>query len=270
MCILRKVHKINCKKEPFTVQELIPGEEISSTASGKGLIRVMMNNTMNILKNYSRSFWLLSFLQFGVFYVAHGMLLFFPDILHKVSQSEGSGDESQNQICEVVRSAIVEKKSAFDEQQCVEHLDFSAFYYVIILESCYFLGFLVISLLVNYVGRMSIFLFVFITTGLCGILIVVINNLIISNYLYMWLLVIGVNSNLLNTVTFDAFPTELRSMAISTTLLFGRVGGLLGVNVSSFMVEDFCEMTFGISGGLLILCTVLTLFIPMIVKKSVN
>lgn len=165
---------------------------------------MMIQNTIQLLKNYPRPFWLISFLQFGIFYICHGMLLFFPDILNQISNNDGN-----LQLCEVVEHAI-QMKTEQIERKCVDHLDFSAYFNVMILQSLNLAGYVLISIFVNLVGRPSIFIFFFLTAGVCGILIIFIKSTLIATYLYMWLLMCGVCSNLLNTVTYENFPTHLR------------------------------------------------------------
>jgi MFS family permease len=90
----------------------------------------------------------------------------------------------------------------------------------------------------------------------------------VATYLYLWLLVSGVASNLMNTVTYDSFPTHLRSMAISTTMLFGRLGGLAGGNVASYLLEDNCNWTFSVGGLLLVVCGCMVFFLPVVIKRN--
>lgn len=165
---------------------------------------MLIQNTLRLVKNYSRPFWLISFIQFGIFYVCHGMLLFFPDILNQVSHSNGN-----LKLCEIVKQAV-ELKNEQIERKCIDHLDFSAYLNVMILQSLNLAGYIAISIFVNIVGRLSIFEFFFITTGICGIGIIFVKNALIATYLYMWMLLSGVISNLLNTVTYENFPTDLR------------------------------------------------------------
>lgn len=231
------------------------------------MLRMMMHNTMLILKNYPRAFWLISLVQFGTFYVGHGLLLFFPDTLNQVSQF--SGNDSNLQMCDIIRSVIDSKKNS-TVHECVNHLDSSAFIYVTILQACYLLGYVIISVCVNFTGRLPIFAFLFFTTGFSGLLIFFVKNAFISTYLYLWLLVSGVVSNLMNTVTYDLFPTHLRSMAISTTMLFGRLGGLAGGNVASYLLEDNCNWTFSAGGLILFFCGAMIFFIPNVFKRKIT
>ncbi|KAL7026280.1 hypothetical protein ACKWTF_013829 [Chironomus riparius] len=267
--ILNQIYFLNTRKSDFKVKDIqLKDEFIQASSNPKGVLRMMLHNTLQMLKNYPRSFWLLSIIQFGTFYVCHGLLLFFPDILHEVSQFSESS--SSLQLCDVVDKVIAHKTNLSSNfiEVCVDELDISAYTYVTILQSCFLVGFLVISFTVNYIGRFPILIFIFLTTGLCGILIAFIKNATVATYLYLWLLVSGVNSNLLNTVSYDLFPTNLRSMAISTTMLFGRLGGLAGGNVASILLEKSCNWTFGIGGILLVLCGVLVIFIPNIFRRK--
>ena len=84
----------------------------------------------------------------------------------------------------------------------------------------------------------------------------------------MWLLASGINNTLLNTVIYDLFPTQLRSLAMSLSLMFGRLGSLVGANVAGYMLERFCGVTFALSGVVLLVSGVLTFFIPNILKKK--
>ena len=80
----------------------------------------------------------------------------------------------------------------------------------------------------------------------------------------MWLLASGINNTLLNTVTYDLFPTQLRSLS----LMFGRLGSLVSANVAGYMLERFCGATFALSGVVLLVSGVLTFFISNILKKK--
>lgn len=50
-------------------------------------------------------------------------------------------------------------------------------------------------------------------------------------------------------------------MAMSTTLLFGRIGALTGSNVAGILLENSCNSLFIISAAFLFICTVLAFFV---------
>lgn len=232
---------------------------------------MMLNQSVVLFRDYPRSIALVSMIQFGMYFVCNGMLLFFPDIVNQTALylQTSSGNVT---LCEIIERSIEARKNISDAivnvKTCVEELDISAYYYALVLEGCYTAGFFVVSLLVNYVGRLPIFTFVSFSTGICGFLIVWIPHATVAIYLYVWLLASGVTVILLNTVTYDLFPTNLRALALSVSLMFGRLASLLGGNIAGLLLERHCSVLYNFSGAILVCTGVLTFFIPNIRKKK--
>lgn len=55
-----------------------------------------------------------------------------------------------------------------------------------------------------------------------------------------------------------------RAMAVCIALMFGRLGTVVGSNMLGVLLENYCELTFVIPSVLLIVCGVLSFFIPNI------
>lgn len=53
-------------------------------------------------------------------------------------------------------------------------------------------------------------------------------------------------------------------MAINISMMFGRIGSVLGTNVVGFSLDYYCNETFGVSAGIMAACGVLAFFIPKI------
>lgn len=265
---MRKIYRINTGKRDFSITKLQANEEFSEIRKSKNVVHMMLSQTADLFRNHPRSIILLSIIQFGIYFVCNGMLLFFPDILNQTAKfNQGNSTEgSSTQLCFIVENAIRESKE-HGEVKCIDELDMSSYLYALILEVCYTVGFLIISWLVNYSGRLAIFSFIFFTTSFCGFAINFTGSMV-GTYLYVWLLSSGINNTLLNTVTYDLFPTNLRSLAMSLSLMFGRFGSLVGGNVAGYLLEEFCETTFMLSGAVMLACGILTFFIPHIIKKK--
>lgn len=270
MEIFQRIHKMNTGHSNYDVYRIKHNEEFRQSSEQKNVMRMMRDQLVTLIRDYPRSIFLVSTIQFGINFVCTGILLFFPDIVNqtaKFMQNEGGHEAT---LCQIVENSIKVGKDQMlaGRRECVDELDLSAYFYAIILEGCYFIGFMVVSLLVNYIGRLSIFSFVFFSTGLCGILIVFISSATAGTYLYVWLLVSGVNNTLLNTVTYDLFPTNLRSLAMSLSLMLGRLGSLTGGNVAGLMLESSCNSMFVLAGCIMVICGLLTFLIPNIMKKK--
>lgn len=265
-----RIHKLNTGHYNFNVYKIKHNEEFHHSSERKNVMRMMRDQLATLIRDYPRSIALVSTIQFGINFVCTGILLFFPDIVNQTAKFMQNEGDDEATLCQIVEHAIKVGKDQMllGRRECVEELDLSAYFYAIILEGCYFTGFLVVSFLVNCIGRLSIFSFVFFSTGICGILIVFIKNATVGTYLYVWLLVSGVNNTLLNTVTYDLFPTNLRSLAMSLSLMVGRLGSLTGGNVAGYMLEGSCTSLFILSGSAMIVCGLLTFLIPNIIKKK--
>lgn len=57
-------------------------------------------------------------------------------------------------------------------------------------------------------------------------------------------------------------------MAVCISLMFGRLGSVVGANIVGVLLDSQCELTFWISGVSLIGCGVLSFFIPNIYKRN--
>lgn len=59
-------------------------------------------------------------------------------------------------------------------------------------------------------------------------------------------------------------------MALSISLMFGRLGGVAGSNSVALLLDNYCKLTFYLSGSVLLVIAVLSFFIPNIHKKVSN
>lgn len=194
----------NTGHRDYLVYKIKSNEEFerSHERSGRNVFRMMLDQNIHLFRDYPRSIGIISTLQFGIYFVCNGMLLFFPDILNQTARYMQSSSDAEIKLCDIVQTAIETRKNAIytSDKVCVDELDISAYFYAVILEACYTVGFFIISLLVNHLGRLTIFSFVFFTTGLCGFLIVWTTDPMIATYLYVWLLVSGRFSTLIECV----------------------------------------------------------------------
>lgn len=53
-------------------------------------------------------------------------------------------------------------------------------------------------------------------------------------------------------------------MAINITMMFGRIGSVLGTNIVGLTLDQHCASTFAVSAGIMIFCGILSFFIPNI------
>lgn len=57
-------------------------------------------------------------------------------------------------------------------------------------------------------------------------------------------------------------------MAVCLTVMMGRLGGMVGVNMVALLIENHCELTFGIASVIVLVCGLCTFAIPNIMKPT--
>lgn len=53
-------------------------------------------------------------------------------------------------------------------------------------------------------------------------------------------------------------------MAMNLTMMFGRIGSVLGTNFIGFTLDQYCVATFAASAAIMAMCGMLAFFIPKI------
>lgn len=182
---------------------------LRNTKGCLALMQLVWNQTAPLfMSQHLRKTVIVCILQFGTYLAAHGMFMFFPEIVNQLVAVRDSG-VSRATMCEVIYqygnfSAVKE-----DEQGNLM-MEPAAFQLSFILELLYAVGFAVIGIIINAVGRLPILVFVFVVCGAAGLLLFVVDipNAVI--WLYIVFLLSGYTAVMVNAIIVDLYPTSLR------------------------------------------------------------
>lgn len=207
-------------------------------------------------------------IQFGIFATANGMYMWFPEILNRVAAFVTENPATRTTMCDIVMSnKDISIGNATEEIKCLTSLDIATFKIEFILEFLYAVGFAVMGLIINAVGKLPILVFILCGCGAFGAATVFITMPMLSVYFYAVSVGVGLAVTVVNASTTDLYPTNLRAMAVCITLMCGRLGSVFGANMVAVLLDTYCSVTFLASGIALILCGVLSFFIPNIRKN---
>jgi MFS transporter, VNT family, synaptic vesicle glycoprotein 2 len=95
-------------------------------------------------------------------------------------------------------------------QACSEKFEISTFGYSIVMEVLYMVGFFVITLIINRVSKLSILTTILFSCATFGFATQVVTLPIASIYIYVCFMLTLLTVNVVNAVTVDLFPTNLR------------------------------------------------------------
>lgn len=119
---------------------------------------------------------------------------------------ENPGEKST--LCEILDNFNL--NSVQVQEECLKKLENSTFVNIVILEFIFIIGWGLTAVLVDRIGKLYCLLVVSIPSGICAILIMLIQTPGVAVYLYPCLLAAGVNIATLNASTVELFPTTMR------------------------------------------------------------
>ncbi|CAH0714583.1 unnamed protein product, partial [Brenthis ino] len=193
----------------------------------------------------------------GVFATLNGLYMWLPDVLNRVLTSPGSSGLT---ACDVIAQRLNE--TVTETAVCDDTMNTMTFMINTIANFCCAFLALAISSTVKLIGKKTLLILVYMIIGTFCILI----NFVTQNILFAVLLssvpLMGLAIGPITAYAVDIFPTNLRGMAISLTMMVGRMGSTLGTNVAGILINASCEATFYLFGGSLIFCGFLSFLLP--------
>ncbi len=158
-------------------------------------------------------------LQIGACSFGIGMLLYFPRVLHDIATfTKTVSSEHDYTVCDIMdysystgsNATVTLSPVAEMAQECVEKLDITSYIYPMLVEVLYALGFFTVGLLVNYLGVIPLTVSIFLINAIASIALIFCKIPTVSTFLYVVLLLNGLNNNMIGTATIELYPTNLR------------------------------------------------------------
>lgn len=213
--IFRWMHRMNVSKmepplEIRTIVDSVDVQQQQATDSSDSMLKLIWKQTAPLFMGpHLKCTAIICVLQFGSSLAAQGMYLFFPGILNLMAQAQDAG-VNRTTVCEVVYAHRTSSVEPTYRQDCSQTLDISTYEFSFILEAIYTLGFALIGVIINAVGRLPILVFVFTCCGISGLLVMVVNIPMLAIWFYLLMLLCGFCTNVVGAITVDLFPTNLR------------------------------------------------------------
>ncbi|XP_001849178.2 synaptic vesicle glycoprotein 2B [Culex quinquefasciatus] len=262
---IKWMHRMNVgkKEAPLEIQRIVASSDEGqlSTESNSMWEQIWQQTAPLFRGSYLKRTTIVCILQFGSSLAAQGMYMFFPGILNQMAQAQDAGIH-RTTVCQVVYAHRNSTEQSDYQQNCSQTLDLSTYGYSFILEAIYTVGFALIGVIINIVGRLSILVFVFTCCAVAGLLVIFVNIPLLAIWFYLILLLCGFCTNVVGAITVDLYPTNLRAMAVCISMMVGRLGSVVGANLLGFLLDSQCELTFAIPGTFLLVCGMLSFFIP--------
>ncbi|CAB3236606.1 unnamed protein product [Arctia plantaginis] len=194
---------------------------------------------------------------FTIFVILNGLNVWVPDVINRVFLA---GDGQGRTACEVIVQGNNQTSAA--DAECDDTLDEIIF----LINTAARLGCAVVAILISstvkYIGKKKLVIICFLVIGMACISVNFITQDVLSAVILSSSPIIVLAVGPINAYTVAIFPTHLRGMAISLSMMLGRIGSVVGANFTGLLINNACDMIFYSFGGLLFLSSVLALLLP--------
>lgn len=234
------------------------------------LIQFMWSQTAPLFKHpHLKNTLTACFIQFCIFNTSNGLWTFFPEITNRISLWRSDPFHITSTVCEILGDTkVIKSNEALNgTTSCITRLELSTYGNAFLLISLYILGYIVIACVINRTGKLAIILFCLCGSAFASFLLTIINAPSSLSYIYIWMLTVGISINVINASTVELYPTNLRAMAVCISLMFGRLGCVVGSNVVGLMLDQLCSYTFWMPTTLLLCSAIISFTIPNISNK---
>lgn len=171
--------------------------------------------------------------------------MWFPELNNRITEGSSSTD-----FCEIIASrnptevnGTLIKAVSLDCNLPVVHDQM--FLNNMILGVVYMGCFLSLGLSLNKISLKRTLTSVLIMATICAFVLQHITNSVLVLIVFCFMIIGGgISIPLVNATAVDLFPTNLRGMAISMSILIGRMGTVTGANSLGFLLDMNCGLTF--------------------------
>ncbi|XP_045447530.1 synaptic vesicle glycoprotein 2B-like [Melitaea cinxia] len=254
---LGKIYAGNKRKpaSDYPVKSLKLSEENQKIK--ESFLRSLVQQSLPLIKPpYLKWLLLNGVLFFGIFATLNGLYMWVPDILNRVL----TGNQTGLTACDVIAQRL--NQTVEENGECDDTINTQTFVINTVANFCCAIIALVFSSTVKFLGKKTLLIFVYMVIGIFCILINFMTQNIVFAILLSAIPLTGLAVGPVNSYAVEIFPTNLRGMAISLTMMIGRTGSIVGTNVAGILINTFCTLTFYIFGGALILCGLLSFLLP--------
>lgn len=217
--ILRRVYSMNTGRfaESFDVKSIIKDEEFMDGLRNKsqGFFKFMWSQSVPLFKGtHLKNILTACFIQFSVCNASNGFWTFLPEFLNKISLWTDSS-RGPATVCEIFTEMDKIHNHTDSTLVCVQKLQFSTFVYIFEIAGLFGIGYIVMSSIVKWTGKLVIITINVFMGGVSAFLLIYLKIPILSSYLYIVMILSGLTITVTHASTIDLFPTSMRFGLIS-------------------------------------------------------
>lgn len=274
LAVFKKVYRLNTglPEDTYPIKKLIEETKLTENNKHGGQITAQRTKAQALREGFQqikplfyRPYLTRILLSCGIVFSVHLSLnmlrLWLPQIFQLMTDYELAHNGSSASLCVMLTA---ETSTNGTTEECVVNNDNSTVYknsaIVGFTSAC---GCMLVGSIIRLVGKKKLFL---ITTMLgsicCASIIFATNPAMALAGSSLFIASATVCNNVMTSIAVDLFPTSLRTLAVATGLMIGRIGGMTGTYIFPYLLESGCEPPFIVVASFLLAAFVLSIFLP--------
>ncbi|XP_067002369.1 synaptic vesicle glycoprotein 2B [Anabrus simplex] len=211
---------------------------------------------------------LVASIQFLTLYGMNTLRLWLPQLFASIEEYNHhhlttNGSLSSASLCEIIAFTSGNNITKVQNHCSVAMLEDQVYLNAMIVGATTGVAFLLACYFVNVIRKKLLMVIGFIISGACGIAIFWsrddVTTLSLSS---VYVSLLNVCHTICIAVVVELFPTGVRNMAVSLTLMSGQLGSIVGNVTFPILLDLNCVVPFFFIGAIVLGCALLSLFVP--------
>ncbi|KAJ3627118.1 hypothetical protein MTP99_014522 [Tenebrio molitor] len=271
--VFRKVYRFNTGNSPetFPIKELVEETKARTDSRYGGKITAHRTKLQAIQEGWQQlkplffpphlpKIILVCCMQMLGMMSLNTLRLWLPQIFQAINDYEYNNNGTSASLC----TMLDEIRPSNHTKKCEVNLNNSSVYInSIIVAVVTIIGYIVAGMLINALGKKKLLNILGIISGSCAMSIYFAQNSLTTIILSSFFVSLGsIGINVILAVVVDLFPTTLRTMTVSLTMMTGRSGAMLGNLIFPTLLQLGCAPPFFTVGAVIIGCAFLSCLLP--------
>ncbi|KAK4881439.1 hypothetical protein RN001_004758 [Aquatica leii] len=247
--VLTKIYTCNRGRlcNQLIVKKLILNEDFMRSIKSARFLSLMWSQTVQLYQMpYLIKTLLVDALQFGIFMASTGFYMWYPEIMNNISKFEIQNPDKKGTICRALKYHFDNNGVSTNDtlNSCSNTIRSDVFTVNLILGAFLVSLYFSIGCLVGYLGKRKCLLLLFLISILSSIPAQYLSGSTSIKVSMALALASYTSIGLINAVTVDLYPTQVRGMGVAMSLMFGRFGAVMGVHISGRLFYYMCTFSY--------------------------
>ncbi|KAK9884936.1 hypothetical protein WA026_009172 [Henosepilachna vigintioctopunctata] len=275
--VMRFVYKMNTgqPKNTYPIDSLVLERKQKDTKkdSKRALVEGLNQLKPLFVPPFLQNILLLCGMQMLIMMSIITLRLWLPQLFQAINDYEHLHNGTTSSLCKMLEVIHPAPKNGSDAPvECTVNNDnYQVYVNNMIVAAVAVFGYFIVGSLINNLGKKRLLFGLNVIGGLCGFGLYFAQS---SNMtLIMSAVYIGVGSisiNIIISVAVDLFPTTLRTMTVSITMMVGRLGAMSGNLIFPYLLKQGCAPPFFTIGTGLLSCAFIGILLPNTDMKALQ